>query len=179
MKFLLLTYLTLFTMGATGQVQQQAPQDTDPFDMCSFLTDLSFYHRYQALHVICHIRGYIEGQVGMVTIPSEQCFGYLQEQILSKEPKTQEELMSLMARYMSDQYRNTRSGGLRFYWFSLEQRLGAECGMTIDLGKELSVEQQMQKEQQVFESVRCISQTVDLEKQKQGCTVDPTNLKSI
>ena len=56
MKFFLLTILILFTMGSMGQGQQQAPQDTKPFNVCSFLTDLSFYHRYQALHAICHIR---------------------------------------------------------------------------------------------------------------------------
>ena len=182
MKFLLLTILTLFTMVSTGQEQQQIPKNTMPFDMCLFLTDLSFYHRYQALHAICHIRGYIEGQIGMAIIPSEQCFSYLQEQILSKEPKNTEELMDIITRFMSDQYRNTSPGGLRFYWSSLEQKLGDRCGIELSINPEvkLSAEQQMQMEQEVFESVRCISEIVDSEKEKQKCTVvDQPNSKSI
>lgn len=167
--------MMMFTTGALGQEQWQVPEVTEEPNICSVLTEFGFYQRYRVLHEICNIRGYISGMAGRTIIPSDECISYIFEQILSREPKTEENLPNLIMRYMSEENRKEMSVDLQFHLSSMEQTLSTKCGVTVtiervtieSLKSELSVEQQ---EKEVFKTIDCISKEITLRK-KQYCSI--------
>ena len=162
MKFVMLIILMLFTISSMSQEQEQTKQASQVFDVCSFLTDFGFTHRYHALNGICYIRNYIQNS------QIKRCWQFLQESILQRELKDPKDLRGLLGYYIYTDIPEATPENVKSYWLSLEKTVSAQCGVTINFDDtKLSAEQ---KEQKILESVVCISTEISVRKKEHNCS---------